>query len=137
MKEKKIYALDTNIVSYFLKGIHAIDEKISSVLSQDNEIVITPICLYEVRRGLLAVSAVKRLAVFEELCANFSVGIMDAEVMKTAGDIHAELRKAGIVIEDADVLTAAFCIRNEYILVTHNVKHFKDIKDLNVIDWVE
>ena len=37
--------------------------------------------------------------------------------------------------EDADILIAAFCLHNNYILVTDNIKHFKNIKGLNTVNW--
>jgi predicted nucleic acid-binding protein len=38
-------------------------------------------------------------------------------------------------IEDADILIAAFCLYNNYILVTDNTKHFINIKGLNTVNW--
>ncbi len=30
----------------------------------------------------------------------------------------------GELIEDADIFIAAMCLKNDYVLVTNNVKHF-------------
>jgi predicted nucleic acid-binding protein len=35
------------------------------------------------------------------------------------------LRDKKRTVEDADILTAAFCKSHDFILVTHNVKHFE------------
>ena len=36
-----------------------------------------------------------------------------------------------------DILIAAFCVVNDYLLVTDNTKHFKDIDGLQFVNWVE
>jgi tRNA(fMet)-specific endonuclease VapC len=56
------------------------------------------------------------------------------------GDItiieRMELENKGIQIGD-DVLIAAYCIKHNLPLVTNNTKHFKDIDNLQTINWKE
>ncbi|GHU53286.1 hypothetical protein FACS1894200_13840 [Spirochaetia bacterium] len=61
---------------------------------------------------------------------------MDTGTAEIAARIYADLKKRGLLIEDADILIAAFCIQNDYILVTNNSKHFKNIGNLNSINWM-
>jgi predicted nucleic acid-binding protein len=56
-----VYALDSNIVSFYLRGNHAVIENIEKAISEDHSIVITPITYYEVKRGLLLIDATKQI----------------------------------------------------------------------------
>ena len=51
------------------------------------------------------------------------------------GDIKEKLNKIGKSIDDMDLLIASICIANDLILVTNNVKHFKNIPNLQVENW--
>jgi predicted nucleic acid-binding protein len=44
---------------------------------------------------------------FERLCASNIVGDINRDVLDMAVDIHVTLRRAGRMIEDADILIAA------------------------------
>lgn len=130
-----VYALDANIVSYYLKENALVIGHIEEALIAGDEIVIGPIAYYEVRRGLLALGSPERLRKFERFCQMFSVGRLDNQILDTAADIYVDLRKQGRIIADADILIAAYCINNSFTLVTGNVKHFEYVQNLHFVDW--
>ena len=132
-----IYALDTNIVSYYLKGLYRIDEKFDEILAAGNCIVIPPITLYETLRGLLAVKAMVKLDIFGSICRQLGLKEMELSDWVQAAKLYAELKEQGQPMHDSDLLQAAFCLNNKYTLVTHNLKHFSHIRALLVVDWVE
>lgn len=131
------YALDTNIISYLLKGDKNTAARIAQETERGSDVVIPPIVYYEIKRGLLAVGATKKMQVFEKLCASTVVGEIDRAVLDVAAAAHAALRKAGTPVDDADLLIGAYCIRNVYILVTNNTKHFAVIDGLKHVNWVD
>ena len=57
--------------------------------------------------------------------------------MDVAANIYAERKAVGRLVDDGDLLIAAQCINNGYILVTNNAKHFHDIFGLEIIDWTQ
>lgn len=130
------FALDTNIISYLLKGDKNIAARIAQETERGNDVIIPPIVYYEIKRGLLAVNATRQMQVFEKLCASTVVGEIDRAVLDVAANTHATLRKAGTPVDDADILIAAYCIRNVYTLVTNNTKHFEVIDGLKHVNWV-
>jgi predicted nucleic acid-binding protein len=65
------------------------------------------------------------------------MGIIDKEILEISISVYVDLRKQGLVIEDADILIAAYCIKNDCILVTNNTKHFENIKGLKIINWIK
>jgi len=114
-----------------------ITQKLKDTLLQGDEVIISPIAYYEVKRGLLAIKDEKRLIEFTALCKVLGVGQLDNSLLDWAADIYSELKENKQIIEDADILTAAFCKNYDFILVTHNLKHFMGISDLQYCDWVQ
>jgi predicted nucleic acid-binding protein len=129
------YALDTNIISFYLKGNERVAESIRCALLDGDDVIIAPIAYYEIRRGLLAVDAVRRLTEFDNLCALLGIGKLDNSVLDAAAEIYAEQRKEKRSMEDADILIAACCRKNNMVLVTNNTRHFQHIADLRLCDW--
>ena len=129
----KTYALDTNIISYFLRKDKKVESHVRNVLQSGNgELIIPPLVYYEVRRGLLLKDARGQTAAFDGFCKRIPVGKITRPMLDEAARIYANLRGK---VHDMDILIAAFCIVNDYILVTHNVKHFMDMSGLTVEDW--
>jgi len=63
------YALDTNIVTYYLKGNKTIIARVVKETDNGNSIIIPPTVFYEIKRWLLTVNSDKRLALFETICS--------------------------------------------------------------------
>ena len=84
----------------------------------------------------MAIKAERRLMEFTALCKILGVGQLDNTLLDFAAEIYRELREKRQTVEDADILTAAFCIGHDFTLVTHNTKHFQVITNLRHCDWV-
>ncbi|MCL1929030.1 MAG: PIN domain-containing protein [Treponema sp.] len=130
-----VYTLDSNIISFYLRGNTAVIENIEKAINEDHTVVISPIVYYEVKRGLLLINATKQLQKFADLCNLFPVGEFGDYLLESAIEIYVQERKEKRNIEDADVFIAAFCLHNNYILVTDNAKHFKNIQGLHTVNW--
>jgi predicted nucleic acid-binding protein len=131
-----IYALDTNIVSYCLKGDKNIKTRIFTLLSREsNSVIIPPFTFFESLRGLLAIKASRKLNDFIIMYEQLDQGQMEQGDWIQAAELYAEGRQTGHPMEDGDLLQAAYCIRRGYILVTHNTKHFFHVRNLPVEDW--
>jgi len=76
------------------------------------------------------------MAIFEKMYSDKGIGIIDKGTMDIASNIFVKQQKRGIVIDGADILIAAWCIQNDCILVTNNIKHFNKIEDLKFENWV-
>ena len=132
-----IYALDTNIISYFIQDNPYVISQFRGVLAAGHSIIIPPAVYYEVRRGFSHKSSGRKERAFVRMCSLYPVGEMSLPIWGQAADIYGYTRKAGNPIEDTDILIAAFCIANGYTLVTNNVRHFNGIKDLKLVNWAE
>jgi len=130
-----VYALDSNIVSFYLKGNRNVIENLEKAIGENHSIVITPIAYYEVKRGLVLIDAIKKIKEFENFCGLFQVGEFGDYLLEDAISIYVHERKGKRNIEDADIFIAAFCLYHNYILVTDNTKHFKNINGLHTVNW--
>ena len=131
------YALDSNIISYWLQRNFLVRSRLFQVASRGHTIVIPPTTYYELLRGFKHKEAPGKEYSFRLMCRTYVVGNIDLDVWEKAAHIYAATRKIGKPIEDNDILIAAFCIVNGYTLVTNNVRHFENIDGLEVENWAE
>jgi len=130
-----VYALDSNILSFYLRGNTTVAENMEKAINEGDSIIIPPLVYYEVKRGLALIQATRQIKKFDALCELFSVGELGEYLLDESIDIYVQERKAGRNTEDADIFIAAFCIHNDYILVTDNIRHFDKIIDLRLTNW--
>ena len=130
-----IYALDSNIVSYMVKKDNDVQMAFQNAINDDHFYAIPPLVFYEVKRWLTIKKASVQLKEFTELYNNGIKNDMTSEIWEKAIDLYVYLRTAGKFVEDADIFIAAYCIVNDYVLVTNNIKHFDAINDLETINW--
>ena len=62
-----IYGIDSDIVSYMLKGDKDILSKFWKLIDEDNYYCIPPLVYYEVKRGLTEINAANKLKEFNGL----------------------------------------------------------------------
>jgi predicted nucleic acid-binding protein len=122
-----MYALDSNIITYALKGDAKIRQKMGETTERGNGLVMPYVVYYEVKRWLLELKANTKQRIFDQLLdSDFSLEPLEKEVWDKASTIYVEARRRGRPIDDdADILIAAFCIVNGYTLVTNNTRHFE------------
>jgi len=129
------YALDTNIITYYLKGCENVMDKIDEAIENNHDVIIPPFSYFEINKWLLTINSKNKQEAFAKLIEGYGIEILDKKVFDIALSLYIKLRKSGITVDDGDLLIAAFCIHNNYILVTNNSKHYKDIEKLQVVNW--
>jgi predicted nucleic acid-binding protein len=129
------FALDSNIVSHILKRDATVLANYRKAMDDAIDIVIPPIVYYEVQRGLLARGMTKRLAEFDELCQSALQVEFDTMVWQKAAQIYASLFQQGRPIDEGDYLIAAYCVANDFTLVTNNTRHFERVNGLKIVNW--
>lgn len=130
------YVLDTNIITAILKGNHKVLQRAQEALSTGTEVLINCISYYEIKRGLLAVKATKKLEKFDLFCRTFGLLLFDTlTIFDEGATIYADLKKQGRLIEDADILIASLVKAKNYVLVSNDT-HFTRIKDLKIENWL-
>ena len=67
------YLLDTNIISAELKLDKHVKRKLSILNEQEQKVVFTTINYFEIKRGLVAVNATRKLRLFDNLCKRYEI----------------------------------------------------------------
>jgi predicted nucleic acid-binding protein len=132
-----IYALDSNIISYVLKEDTSVINRYRQEAHQNNEFIIPPIVYFEIKRWLLENGAIKKQIEFDNMCRVIPIGGLDKNIWDIAAKLYVHSRQNGKPASDADIIIAAFCIANNYTLVTNNTRHFGDIDGLKLANWKE
>jgi len=127
--------IDTDILSYYFKGNTIVIKHFESYTNFFDSIEISIITHYEIVSGLLAKKAFRQLQVFEKFVNENSVIPLTEKSAKISAELYADLRQAGNVLDDIDLLIAGTAIENDLMLVTNNEKHFGRIPNLKIENW--
>jgi len=128
--------LDTNIISYFFNANKKIREKILEAIDNNENICTTVINVYEILKGFRWKNNRNKENQFKEFLEDVILFTIDDAVISIASDIYSNLRKNGKTIGDADILIAAIVIKNNGTLVSNNTKHYEDIEQLKLVNWI-
>lgn len=129
------YLLDTNIISYLLKGRNSVYERINKLTEAGNKLLIPSIAYYEIKRGLITSGATTKLTRFLNFATEMGIAELTISTLDIASLIYANLKKSGNLIEDDDIFIGATALEHDAILVTNNEKHLGRIKDLKLEVW--
>jgi len=134
-----MYLLDTNILSEFIKR-RPDPHLIECIRSEPADTLFTSsVCVMELRMG----SALRDdfdvfwKRVCREILSRVRIIPIGMDEAAKAGDILANLRKAGQIIGIEDVFIAASAITHRLTTVTANVHHFVRIEGLMVENWLQ
>jgi tRNA(fMet)-specific endonuclease VapC len=129
------FMLDTNICIYLIK------QKPVKVLKHFKtrsigDIGISTISLAELRYGVSKSQYVeKNQQALNEFILPLEVADFDMKAAEEYGIIRTELEKKEKPIGSMDMLIGAHSLSLGATLVTNNVREFKEIKRLKVVDW--
>ncbi|MFA5072342.1 MAG: type II toxin-antitoxin system VapC family toxin [Nitrospirota bacterium] len=129
------FMLDTNTCIYLIK------QKPLKVLKQFQsyfigDIGISSITLAELWYGVEKSHFVeKNHMALEEFILPLEIADFDEQAAQAYGSVRTMLEKAGTPIGSLDTQIGAHALSLNVTLVTNNMKEFKRIKNLKVIDW--
>ncbi len=131
------YLLDTNIVSFAMRNNLIIKEKLDQLRSRKELVSISCITYFEIKRGLFAAKATKKLEIFDNFCKDYQILFLDdLAIVEKAAEIHANLRLRGLPIQTEDILIAATAIIKGFIVV-YNDSDLLRVEGLTVENWLE
>ncbi|MDZ8050716.1 MAG: type II toxin-antitoxin system VapC family toxin [Aulosira sp. ZfuVER01] len=129
------YLLDTNIVSYILKRHTTVEKRLRNANIAGQKIFISCITYYEVKRGLLYANATKQLAEFEQFQERYEILFLDdIDIIEQACQIHVDLQRRGLTIQEQDILIAVTAIIRGLILVSNDSDLLR-IQGINLENW--
>ena len=127
--------IDTDILSYYLKGNEQVHLMVSEYLKSHETLVFSEITYFEILAGLEYRSAHKQKAKFLKFTEKCSILKLNNLSIKMSAVKYSELRRQGIQIGTPDLLIAGQAIVNDLQLITNNLKHYAPISDLAVMNW--
>jgi tRNA(fMet)-specific endonuclease VapC len=126
--------LDTNIVIAYLNGNRTVATQLKAY---QPEVAISSLVLAELLYGARASARVaENLARLEQFLQIVEVADFDRASAEAYSRIRLALRQKGRPTGEIDTLIAAVALANEAVLVTHNTKHFENIEELSLEDWL-
>ena len=129
--------LDTDILSEFLRGTPQVVGNAEIYLQSYDAINFSIISYYEILNGLLYKDARKQLKQFTEFAELSKVLPLTISATRKAAGIYADLKKKGQPIGHTDCLIAGIALTNNLQLVTNNTDHFKRVKGLEIVNWLQ
>ncbi len=131
-----MYCLDTDLVVAFFRKSPDAASKIQQLKASDGKLVITSITLCELYRGaFLSLKKDENLALVNNLLERAALLVQDKISCLLFGQDYAFLQKRGTQTQEMDLMIASICKANNVVLVTRNVRDFRNIPNLLVEKW--
>ncbi len=131
------FLLDTNTVSFLMRGEAAVRERLAA-RSRTDVLLCQPV-VAEIEYGL---ARLPRSARRNRLRGRFDLFLRELvrapwtdEVSRAFGAIKADLERRGERIEDLDVAVAAHAVAVDATLVTDNTEHMRRVGGLKLENW--
>ena len=128
------YLLDTNILSYLLKGKGGnIIKRLSSI---DRDDVYVPCIAYsEMLFGAKKIGNQRLVEAIEKLVSPFKIAPFTRKEAHVYALIRSDLERKGAPIGAMDLLIASIAVAGNFTLVSHNCEEFKRVESLLLEDW--
>ncbi|NES99189.1 MAG: type II toxin-antitoxin system VapC family toxin [Sphaerospermopsis sp. SIO1G2] len=129
------YLLDSNVCIRLINNSSlAVTNRLASY--QPADIFVSTVTQLELYYGAYrSIQKEQNLAILERFFSQFQILNFDSEAAIITGIIRAELAAIGKPIGPYDLQIAAIAIANNLTLVTHNIKEFSRVNNLQLEDW--
>ena len=129
-----MYALDTNSLIYFFKGMGSVSEHL--LATPPPEVAVPAVSVYELEVGIAkSTSPQKRRQQLDELLRWARLLHFTRLEARASARIRAELEKKGAAIGPLDTLIAGTAMAHGATLVTRNIDEFGRIDGLKLENW--
>lgn len=135
MRRRTLRLLDTNIVSYLIRGTMP-DADTRLLAASAESIGISAVTRGELRFGVRRKAGAERLArVIDAFLIRVPTLDWNSEAADAYGELRADLERRGTPIGNLDTLIAAHALALDAVLVTANRRHFEPVRGLEIEDW--
>lgn len=125
--------LDTDTISYYLRGSESVKDKF---VQYQYELASTTINYAELMYGLKKRDNKKYLPKVEMIFDNIKIYDFDKKSAQIFSTIKVNMQNRGVVVADMDLMIASIAIANGEKIISNNLKHFSKIEILDVESWV-
>lgn len=131
-----MFLLDTDTIIFTLKGTPSANENLQRHVNDPMKIsVITLMELYYgAGKSEIVSSNLAKVRTLEQAFEVIPVETGSAEIF---GMLKAQLEISGTRLDDFDLIIASCALAHNLILVTNNLKHFRRIEGLKIVNWID
>ena len=126
-----IVIADTDVVIDFFSGAEPVASTIADLIQRDH-LSLTSVTVFELYAGI---TGKRRLKQIDDLVSIMPVFPLEQKDAETSAQIYNDLKKAGKLIGNQDILIAGICINRDLSLVTRNTEHFSRISRLRLFTF--
>ncbi len=131
----KGYLLDTNICVFLFRKQFDIEERLNAVGLKN--CFVSEVTIAELMYGAYKSNRIEENeALVRHFIERVKIVSFAESILHYAKDKNT-LRANGTPIDDFDLLIAASAKARNLVLVTDNIRHFKNIPNLTIENWVE
>lgn len=127
--------IDTDILSYYLKGDIQVIKRFAQYLQEHSQLNISIITQFEILSGLEYKKASKQIEKFNDFLLNCNLPTLSDKSIRLSCKIFGSLRRKGISIGTSDILIAGQALEHDWVLISNNEKHFSHIEGLETANW--
>jgi tRNA(fMet)-specific endonuclease VapC len=130
-----MYLLDTNIVSYWMRGDLEVIRRLRE--QPPSDLALSAITLAEILYGITRSSTrkVEHSRKIQQIRSVLRVYPFDDGAAEEYAEVRSQLEATGHPISERDTQIAAIALAHRLTVVTHNVKEFGRVAGLAVEDW--
>ncbi|OFV87246.1 MAG: hypothetical protein A2V74_11890 [Acidobacteria bacterium RBG_16_70_10] len=128
------YLLDTNIVSFHIRrSSAALQRRLRRVRA--GSVALSVVTEMELRYGLARDPALRIAPLVEAFLAGITILPLDSDVARAYARARAQLEAKGTPIGPLDLMIGAHALAVGATLVTSDMREFRRIQGLRVVDW--
>ena len=127
------YLLDTNTVSFAIRGIGAVGDRL--LATDPSTVAISAVTEAELWYGVRKLGSTRLRRAVEAVLASMNVLPVTSSVAREFGELRVWLEAKGRPIGIADTFIGAHARSEGLTLVTDNVRHFAGIPSLAIENW--
>lgn len=127
------YMLDTDTISYAMRGIGRVADRLRKL--RPSAVCISALTLAELRYGAEKRRSRKLTADIDTIAGALIVAPFDRLAAERFGVVAAHLASHGTPIGALDALIASHALSLRVAIVTNNVRHYAAVPGLRVENW--
>lgn len=129
------YLLDTDTCVFWLRGRTSVREQLAAAGVETIGVAVLTVA--ELRYGAAcSQNPAANHQSLDDFISGLQVVDFALETARLFGDLKAQLRAQGQLLEDFDLLIAATALTHGLTLVTNNMAHFQRVPNLTLANWV-
>lgn len=129
------FLLDTNTCSAYMRRPGKLAHRF---LQFADQLAIPTIVLAELYAGAYKhPDPTRLLALIDDLVSEMTMLDFNSECAEEFGRVRGQLLQQGVSVSTVDLFIAAVALAHDLTLVTHDIKDFQNVPDLQLVDWLE